>query len=169
VVRAVRDADTPVGRVEAGDWLGTAEGRLVVHVRAHEPGAPGRAGSLVARELAGPPSDALRAPEDAEVLTLVVGAGPADAEVDAGGDTQLAGVLGPEWGITPAEALRLYTTGSAYCSFDETRRGSLEPGKLADLVVLGADPLRVNPDEIASIPIEQTLVGGRVVFGDEVP
>ena len=78
--------------------------------------------------------------------------------------TQLAGVLGPEWGITPAQALRLYTTGSACCSFDETRRGSLEPGKLADLVVLGADPLRVNPDEIAAIPVEQTLVGGRVVY-----
>lgn len=78
--------------------------------------------------------------------------------------TQLAGVLGPEWGITAAQALCLYTTGSAYCSFDETRRGSLEPGKLADLVVLGADPLRVNAGEISAISIEQTIVGGQTVY-----
>lgn len=83
VVRAVRDADTPVGRVEAGDWLGTAEGRPVVHVRADEPGAAGRAGTLVVRTLLGPASGRLATPEDAEVLTLVVGAGPADEEVDA--------------------------------------------------------------------------------------
>ncbi|MGI8549255.1 MAG: amidohydrolase [Dehalococcoidia bacterium] len=78
--------------------------------------------------------------------------------------THLAGVLGPEWGISAADALRLYTTGSAYCSFDEKVRGSLEPNKLADLVVLEADPLRVNPTEIADIEVVQTVVGGKVVF-----
>ena len=78
--------------------------------------------------------------------------------------TQLAGVLGPEWAITPAEALTWYTLGSAYLSFDEHRRGSLEPGKLADLVILGADPFRVPLDEIKDIPVEETLVGGRTVY-----
>jgi DAK2 domain fusion protein YloV len=83
VVRAVRDEDTTVGRVEAGDWLGSADGRLVVHVRADDSGAPGRAASLVARTLLGPVSDRFAILEDAEVLTLVVGAGPPDEEVDA--------------------------------------------------------------------------------------
>jgi predicted amidohydrolase YtcJ len=78
--------------------------------------------------------------------------------------TQLAGVLGPEWAISPAEALAWYTRGSAYLSCDEMRRGSLEPGKLADLTVLGADPLRVSPDEIKDIPVEETIVDGRTVF-----
>jgi len=82
--------------------------------------------------------------------------------------TQLAGVLGREWAITPAEALAWYTRGSAYLSFDEHRRGSLEPGKLADLVVLGADPLRVSVDEIKDIPVEETVVGGRTVFSETV-
>lgn len=77
--------------------------------------------------------------------------------------TEIAGVLGPEWGISATQALRLYTTGSAFCSFDESWRGSLEPGKLADLVVLGADPLRVAAEEIAAIPVEQTLMDGRTV------
>lgn len=81
--------------------------------------------------------------------------------------TRLAGVLGPQWRITPAEALRIYTRGSAACSFDERQRGTLVAGTLADLVVLGADPLRVNPEEIASIPVEETIVDGRVVFGAE--
>ncbi len=77
--------------------------------------------------------------------------------------TQLAGVLGPEWAIPAHEALAWYTRGSAYLSFDESRRGSLEPGKLADLVILTADPLRVSPDEIKDIPVEETIVGGQTV------
>ena len=81
--------------------------------------------------------------------------------------TQLAGELGPEWAISPAEALAWYTRGSAYLSFDESRRGTLEPGKLADLVVLGADPLRVSVNEVKDIPIEQTVIGGKTVFPAE--
>jgi predicted amidohydrolase YtcJ len=73
-------------------------------------------------------------------------------------------VLGPEWAITPAEAFACYTRGSAYLSFDEHRRGSLEPGKLADFVILGADPLRVPPDEIKDIVVVETVVGGRTDY-----
>ena len=52
----------------------------------------------------------------------------------------------------------------AYASFEEQIKGSIEVGKLADLVVLGADPTMVNPHTIKNIPIEQTMVGGKVVY-----
>jgi predicted amidohydrolase YtcJ len=78
--------------------------------------------------------------------------------------TQLAGVLGPEWAITPAEAFAWYARGSAYLSCDEHRRGSLEPGKLADFMILGADPLRVPPDEIKDILVVEKVVGGRAEY-----
>ena len=61
-------------------------------------------------------------------------------------------------------ALRLFTLNNARLGFEEREKGSLTPGKLADLVVLGADPLQVDPGEIKDIPIELTVVGGRVVY-----
>ena len=74
---------------------------------------------------------------------------------------------GKVWGarqrITVEEAIRCYTRHGAYASFDETRKGSIEPGKFADLVVLGADPFKTDPDAIAAIPVERTMVGGRWV------
>ncbi|HLZ70043.1 MAG TPA: amidohydrolase [Dehalococcoidia bacterium] len=79
-------------------------------------------------------------------------------------ETQLAGVLGSAQAIAPAEALAWYTRGSAWLSFDEGRRGSLEPGKLADLVVLSADPLAVPAAAITEIAVEETLVDGRRMF-----
>ena len=78
--------------------------------------------------------------------------------------TEFAGALGPEWGCTVAQALRMYTRGSAYCSFDEGRRGRLAPGFLADLVVLAADPLAVPLDELRDLPVELTMVDGRVTY-----
>ena len=75
---------------------------------------------------------------------------------------------GTVWGevqkITVSEALQLYTLHGAYASFEEKIKGSIEVGKLADLVVLGADPTMVNPHAIKDIPIEQTMVGGKVVY-----
>ncbi len=64
------------------------------------------------------------------------------------------------------EALRLYTIGSAWFSFDEERLGSIESGKLADLVVLNADYLTVPEEEIRSLRSVLTLVGGKVVFAE---
>jgi predicted amidohydrolase YtcJ len=78
--------------------------------------------------------------------------------------TQLAGVLGPEHAISAGEALAWYTRGSAYLANASAGRGSLEPGKLADLVILGADPLRAQPDAIKDIPVEETIVAGRTVW-----
>ena len=78
------------------------------------------------------------------------------------------GSSGHVWGanqkITVEEALRLYTLYGAYTSFEEKKKGSIQVGKLADLVVLGDDLTRVNPHTIKDIPIEQTIVDGKVVY-----
>jgi predicted amidohydrolase YtcJ len=75
---------------------------------------------------------------------------------------------GKVWGgsqrITVEEAIRCYTRHGAYASFDESRKGSIEAGKLADLVVLGADPTKVDPETIMAVPVEGTMVGGRWVW-----
>ena len=75
---------------------------------------------------------------------------------------------GTTWGakqrITVEEAIRVGTLHGAYASYEERLKGSIEAGKLADLVVLGRDPLKENPSTLVSIPIERTMVGGRWVF-----
>ncbi len=76
-------------------------------------------------------------------------------------------VVGPEQRLTRLEALRAFTLGGAYFSFDEQRRGSLEPGKLADLAVLSGDLLEIFEDEIPELRSVLTMVGGKVVHRDE--
>ncbi len=78
--------------------------------------------------------------------------------------THLAGVQGPEWRISADEALRMYTFNSAYAAFEEDRKGTIEVGKLADLVVLDADPRTAEPESIREINVVQTFVDGRCVF-----
>jgi predicted amidohydrolase YtcJ len=72
-------------------------------------------------------------------------------------------VLGPEEAIGREEALRLYTQGSAETCFAEHAVGTLEPGKLADLAVLSADPLAVPDDALRDICSHLTMVGGTIV------
>ena len=62
------------------------------------------------------------------------------------------------------QALRLYTEGSAWFAFDETERGALAVGKLADLAVLDKDYFTVPTGEIGGIVSLLTMVGGRVVY-----
>ena len=62
------------------------------------------------------------------------------------------------------EAIHAGTLNGAYASFEESIKGSLEVGKLADLVVLGQDPTRTEPAALIHIPVERTMVGGRWVF-----
>jgi len=62
--------------------------------------------------------------------------------------------------LTPMEAIRMFTIDAAYSGFEETARGSIEPGKAADLVVLEADPTQVAPGEIGSIKVEDVYVAG---------
>ena len=67
--------------------------------------------------------------------------------------------------ITRLEALRMYTIGSAWFSFDEDKLGSIEPGKLADLVVVSDDPLSVSDDQFRKLRSQLTLQAGRIVHG----
>jgi predicted amidohydrolase YtcJ len=64
--------------------------------------------------------------------------------------------------VTAEEALRAYTYGSAYASKQERVKGSIEPGKLADLTVLSEDPTAVSPDRIAGLEVLATIVDGEV-------
>jgi len=73
-------------------------------------------------------------------------------------------IRGPEETPSRIEALRLYTLGSAWFSFDETRRGSLEVGKLADLAILSKDYMTVPVDQIGGIESLLTMVGGKIVY-----
>lgn len=74
----------------------------------------------------------------------------------------------PDWQlrtrITAAEGLRMMTRSSAFALFREAEVGSLEPGKLADLIVLTANPLEIAPDELWEIEVLMTIIGGDVVY-----
>ena len=78
--------------------------------------------------------------------------------------TSDGGVLGPEQAVTREEALRMWTWNGAYLSFEERAKGSVEPGKLADLTVISKDYMTCPVDEIRDIEAMLTMVGGRVVF-----
>ncbi|PYR95312.1 MAG: amidohydrolase [Acidobacteria bacterium] len=71
--------------------------------------------------------------------------------------------IAPEQAITRMEALRCATENAAYLTFDEDKKGSLEPGKFADLAVLSADPLLVAEPAIRDITADMTMVGGKIV------
>jgi hypothetical protein len=75
---------------------------------------------------------------------------------------------GTTWGgnqkITVEEAIRIGTMHGAYASFEEHVKGSLTPGKLADLVVLARDPMSTPADELIRIPVERTMAGGKWVW-----
>ena len=72
--------------------------------------------------------------------------------------------IGQSQRVSVTEALKLYTVHSAYQQFDEDRLGSIEEGKLADMVVLGRDILTVPTEEIIDIPLDMTIIDGRVVY-----
>ncbi|MBC7360959.1 MAG: amidohydrolase [Candidatus Aminicenantes bacterium] len=66
--------------------------------------------------------------------------------------------------LTLAEAIKLFTWGSAYASFEENLKGTLEPGKLADITVYAKDLFTIEPKEILTAPVAYTILGGRVVY-----
>jgi predicted amidohydrolase YtcJ len=72
--------------------------------------------------------------------------------------------IGQTQRISVMEALQLYTINAAYHSFDEDWLGSLETGKFADMVVLGQDILSVPPESIIDIPVELTIINGKIVY-----
>ena len=70
----------------------------------------------------------------------------------------------PQEKISVTDALKAYTINAAYASFDEHIKGSLEPGKLADFVILDKDIFNISPEKIKDVKVVKTFVGGRVVF-----
>jgi predicted amidohydrolase YtcJ len=77
--------------------------------------------------------------------------------------TRSGRLICPEEGLSVMEAIRLYTVNSAYAGFEETLKGSIEPGKLADLVVLDEDPFQVSVDGLKEMQVKTTVIGGQVV------
>jgi len=79
-------------------------------------------------------------------------------------DTISGGVLGADQKITRQEALKVETINNAFLTFEENAKGSIEPGKLADLVVLPDDIMTVPAKTIESMNVLMTIVGGKVVY-----
>lgn len=73
-------------------------------------------------------------------------------------------VFGEEESLNVMEALRGYTLYGAWLSFEEDRKGSIEPGKLADMIVLDQDIITIDPDHIMDINVERTWLGGKLVY-----
>ena len=66
--------------------------------------------------------------------------------------------------LTMAEAIKYYTYGPAYASFEEDIKGTLEEGKLADMVVLSQDLFSIDPKEIPKTEVLYTILGGKIVY-----
>jgi predicted amidohydrolase YtcJ len=81
--------------------------------------------------------------------------------------TEAVGVQGPEYAVDQYTAIRLYTVASAQLSGDGDRRGTLQPGRLADVVAFRADPITCPPDDLPALRPAFTMVGGRAVYDPE--
>ena len=73
-------------------------------------------------------------------------------------------VLSPQEKISMTEAIRMYTTYAAFAGFEENEKGSLEVGKLGDMIVLSRDPWNTDEGEIENIEVLATILGGRIVY-----
>jgi len=72
--------------------------------------------------------------------------------------------FGPEEAVDIRTAIRDYTARGPYLTFEEHEKGTLEPGKLADLIVLDRDPLAAPPEQLLTMKVDLTIIGGRVVY-----
>lgn len=79
-------------------------------------------------------------------------------------ELQTGQVLAPEERISVEQALTLYTRNGAYAGFEEDRKGSIEPGKLGDFIVVDRDVLSVPTDELKDVKVLQTFISGRCVY-----
>jgi hypothetical protein len=84
-------------------------------------------------------------------------------------DTLSAGVMGEDQRVSREEALRAMTLGGAALTFEETERGTVEPGKVADLVVLEEDILTCPPERVRDMAVALTMVGGWIVYRGSEP
>ena len=97
----------------------------------------------------------------ATVITLLVPAGHIEGTNRTSGSGQ---VIGPDERIAPYDGLRAVTAMAAYQLKEEKMKGTLEPGKLADLVILDRNPLKVEATAIKDIVVVETIKEGRTVF-----
>lgn len=74
--------------------------------------------------------------------------------------------ISPEQTVTAADILKMYTINAAYQSHEENIKGSLTPGKLADMVVLSGNPLRTPAAQLQDLRVEMTVIGGEIVWQD---
>ena len=81
-------------------------------------------------------------------------------------DLQSGQILAPEERISVEQAIALYTRNGAYAGFEEDSKGRLEPGKLADFIVVDRDVLTIPADELKDVKVLQTFVGGRSVYDE---
>lgn len=70
----------------------------------------------------------------------------------------------PEQKISVEEALRCYTYNAAFAEFEETHKGTLQVGKLADIVILDADIFKIAPEKIRDMHVVKTIVGGKIIY-----
>jgi predicted amidohydrolase YtcJ len=73
-------------------------------------------------------------------------------------------VIGPDQRVTPMEALKAITINAAYQYSEQSSKGSIEPGKLADLVILSGNPLTVPVDAIKDIKVDETVKEGKSIY-----
>jgi predicted amidohydrolase YtcJ len=79
--------------------------------------------------------------------------------------SQWGGRLGPDQGISREDAIRSVTVNGAYTTFEEKVKGSIEPGKFADFVILSGDIMKVPAEQIRNLKVLATVLGGRTVYG----
>jgi predicted amidohydrolase YtcJ len=79
-------------------------------------------------------------------------------------DTKYGKIVQPQEAIAPMDAIRMFTIWAAEAGFIENSRGSIEPGKLADFVVLSGDPLTASKDALPKIEVDLTILDGKVVY-----
>ncbi|MDC0069075.1 amidohydrolase [Gammaproteobacteria bacterium] len=84
-------------------------------------------------------------------------------------ETRSGFILGPDQRATPMQALHAVTLGAAYQYFEEDRKGSITPGKQADLVILGTNPITSDPNTIKDIPVLETFSRGRSIYRADGP
>jgi len=73
-------------------------------------------------------------------------------------------LLGPEFRLTPKEALRAVTIDAAWQTFEEDIKGTIETGKLADFTILDHNPLKISPEQIKNIRVTGVIIGGKQVY-----
>ncbi len=79
-------------------------------------------------------------------------------------NTKYGAVVQPEEAISVMDGIRMFTSWADYSGFQENTRGSIEPGKLADLVVLSGDPLTVPHEKLMDLNVDMTVLDGEIAY-----